>query len=62
MPPDALHNAARIDTTRLMLSALLLLSTIEVSCCPMSSAALWGSCFERFSTCRATVSGEATSP
>ena len=62
MPPDALHSAARIETTRLMLSALLLLLTIAFSWSPMSSAALSGNCADRSSICWATVSGVATRP
>src|SRR3954451_24726977 len=62
MPPEALQMAARIATTRLNVSALLLLSTIDFSCCAMRREASLGNWAEMSSTCCATVSGDATSP
>src|SRR3954471_9055649 len=62
MPPEALQIAARIETTREMLSALPLCSTIDFSCVVMRVDASRGSWEEMSSTCLATVAGDATSP
>ena len=62
MPPDALQSAARIETTRPIVSAPPLRVVMFLSSSPMSSAALFGRFLARLSTSLLTEAGEATRP
>ena len=62
VPPDAVHSASRIDTTRPMLSAPPLVWVSDVIWSRISG---WASCGRAASTpsaCWAMVAGSATSP